>query len=457
MLQCDACHVLQKDTQMWAYTLEHHVHYLCRECHDTDKKYEYVHEIQTINQNYLNLIQKECYNFEQHVLALEHQDRSLDVTILEVQKQKQKNSIEISAYRGKMRKCSSQIAALTVKLEKGLLAQEQVQKQDKRRALRHREGTVYRKLPPADDRSLAWMMLSQSRLGSGTNCAAASLAGHDLVLDKIRQMCLVTSALDIQKQECELLISIVRSLAHMDPSLVIAKIDSAKNCEHQTAEQDVLRHLKVFGMEETGQETLRNVLFSTEFEERGPRERRKTPYARLSRSSAEESESTRIEQYVADMIYYVQNFSMNLVSVALPSNASCLLCVVANEHYDEDDELGEKLVPQITLGDALHAPLVSFKNNYACSTYAFYTISLYNLGCEDLSFSCDLIRQSAQLHEGDFLLRGDVDTEVPKHDNNTIPGQGFGFLPQFPCSRKGSLFEYHIRDVNNKVVLTFVL
>jgi hypothetical protein len=443
---------------MWAYTFEHHVHYVCRECHDADGKYQYVHEIQTINQNYLTLLQQECYNSEQHVLALEHQQRVLDDTILEMQKEKQKNSIEISAYRRKMRKCSSQIAALTVRLEKGLFSQTQVQKQDKRRALRHLQGMVYAKLPPADERSLAWMMLSQSRLSSGTNCAAASLAGHDLVLDKIRHMCLVTSALDMQKQKCELLISIVRALAHMDPSLIIAKIDRAKNCQHQTAEQDVLGHLGVFEMEQNGQQTLRNVLFSTEFQERGLIERRKTPYARMSRSSrAEESESTRIEKYTADMIYYVQNFSKNLVSVALPSNASCLLCVVANEHYDDDDEQGEKLLAQITLGDALHTPLVSLRNNYASSTGAFYTISLYNLGSEDLSFSCDPIRHSAQLHEGDFLLRGEVDTDIPKHDNNIIPGRGFGFLSRFPCSRKGRLLEHHIRDVNNKVVLTFVL
>jgi len=318
-------------------------------------------------------------------------------------------------------------------------------------------GTVYRNLPPADDRSLAWMMSTHPRLGSGTDCQAGSLAGNDLVLDRIRHMGLVPSAIDTQKQSCELLISIVRALALEDQSILIEKIYSAEGHQQHTAEQDVLGHLGVFEMNQDTQETLRHVLYSTEFQERGLIERRRTPYARSMRPVHQEPESTQIQKYIADMIYCVQNFSMSLVSITLPSNASCLLCVVAREHYDDDDEEGETLLTNMKQGDALHAPIVTFDPRNGYSTYGFHTVSLYNLGDQDLSFSCDPIVQSAQLHGGDFLFRGDVDTEVPKHDKNILPGRGFGCLYPFPSCRRESHTEYHIRDVNNKVVLTFVL
>ena len=459
MLECESCHVLQNDTEMWAYSFEHHVHHVCRVCNDTDARHEYANEVQAINQDYLTLLQQEWRDSKQQLLELEQKDKALEASIVELQKKQQDIGTEIYSCQEKQRKTAAHIAALTETLERGLLSQTQVQNQDKRRALRLLKGKVYRKLPPADDRSLAWMMLAHSRLGNGTDCRAGMLAGQDLVLDMIRKMCLVKSAMDTQKQNCENLLSIVRALARKDPSSIIAKIDNAREQSntHMTAEEGVLGHLGVLEMNKDEQETLRHMFFSTEFENRGLIERRRMSYPKVSSRFTEQSVSERIENYTAGMIYCVQTFPTKLVSVTMPSGASCLLRVIANEHYDDDDEDGNILHTNITQGDNLRAPVVSFDSTYGCSTGGFYAISLYNLGTEDLLFSDDPIEKSAQLHEGDFLFRCNVNSEVPKHNNNIVPGHGFGFLPRFPESETENGFEFHLRDVNNKVVLTFVL
>ena len=249
----------------------------------------------------------------------------------------------------------------------------------------------------------------------------------------------------------------VRDLALEDQSILIEKIYRAEDDEQHTAEQDVLGHLGVFEMDQHTQETLRHVLYSTEFLGRGLIERRRIAYGGMLRPFHPEPESTQIQTYIARMINCVQYFSNSLVSIAMPSNASCLLCVVAIEHYDDEDEGGEALLTEIKQGDAFNVPIVTFHPRSRYSMYGFQTVSLYNLGDQDLSFSCDPIVQSAQLHEGDFLFRGRVNTEVPKHDKNILPGRGFGCLFPFPSCRTESHTEHHIRDVNNKVVLKFVL
>jgi len=187
MIQCDECLATQKKTELWTYSFENHVHYVCRTCHNVDASDEYVHEIQTINQDCLTLLQRDNYNSGQHVLTLEQQDRDLDAAIALVLKQKQTVLTEISACEAKMSRYAFQIAALTEKLKRGRLSQTRAQRRNQSNARRPLQNTVCAKLPPADDRSQAWMLLMRSRLGSEADCRARLLSGADLDFDKTRQ------------------------------------------------------------------------------------------------------------------------------------------------------------------------------------------------------------------------------------------------------------------------------
>jgi len=91
-----------------------------------------------------------------------------------------------------------------------------------------------------------------------------------------------------------------------------------------------------------------------------------------------------------------------------------------------------------------------------CLIYKYF-VMLYNLGDQDLFFSDNQIRKSAQLHEGNFLIRGRSDTEVPKHDKSTMPARGFGYLEKFRTDWEENHTEYQLKHVNGKVVVAFAL
>ena len=47
--------------------------------------------------------------------------------------------------------------------------------------------------------------------------------------------------------------------------------------------------------------------------------------------------------------------------------------------------------------------------------------------------------------------------EIPMHNSNVVPAHGFGNLHEIACPKGRQRREYHLKDVDNKVVLTFVM
>ena len=237
ILQCESCHVLHNDTEMMAYTFEHRIHYVCTACHDTDATHEYSHEIQTINQNHLILLQRDLDDLQEQVSVLSRKESILRDSIIVLQ-------MEIASCKEIETRYTAQITALVETLANGQVAQAQtqVQTQDNRRALRQVEDKVYSKLPPAGDHSLAFTMLEHPRLGDKTDCLAGALAGQEEVLDTISSLCLRKSDLDIQKENCQTLVATVRVLLQKDPLSIVERIDNAgyKKSITWTAEEGVL-------------------------------------------------------------------------------------------------------------------------------------------------------------------------------------------------------------------------
>jgi len=420
------------------------------ECHDTDATHEYNHEIQTINQNHLISLQQDRADLQQRVIVLEKKECILRDSISVLQ-------TEIASCKQIEAKYTAQITALNETLAKGEVAQTQVQTQDIRRALRQVEGRVYSKLPPAGDHSLAFMMLTQPRLGGKKDCLAGALTGQEEVLNIIGSLCLRKGHLDIQKDNCQALVTTVRVLSDKDPSSIIERIDNAdyKNCTMWTAEEGVLSNIEAISVvDKDVRQTLRHVLFSGEFKDRDFEERRNIPVGKGGRLRGIPPVARRISDYVSDLVKSINNFSASLVAIDMPAGSSSLLCVIVKEFYDEEDSCGDTVVPKITQGDTLTAPSVSVEMS---DNYEICGISLYNLGDQDLFFSDNQIRKSAQLHQGNFLIRGRTDTEVPKHDFNTVPARGFAYLARIQTDWEENDPEFQLKDINGKVVVTFAL
>jgi len=197
-----------------------------------------------------------------------------------------------------------------------------------------------------------------------------------------------------------------------------------------------------------------HVLFSAEFRHRDFEERLTIEVAKGGGFRGVHPVPRRINDYVSHLVKSVEDFSAGLLALNMLAGSSSLLCVIVKEFYNDEDSCGDTVVPNITQGDTLTAPTVSVEMS---DNYEICEISLYNLGDQDLFFSDNQIRKSAQLHEGNFLIRGRTDIEVPKHDWNTVPARGFGYLAEFQTDWEENYTEYQLKDVNGKVVVTFAL
>jgi len=434
------------------YKFEHQIHYVCMACHDTDATHEYSHEIQTINhhrqtralrvcRNHLILLRRDLVDLQERETVLSREESILRDSIIVVQ-------TEIASCKEIETKYTTQITALVETLAIGQLAQTQVQHQDNRRALRQVQDKMYSKLPPAGD-----------HIGGKKDCLAGALAGQEEVLDSISisGLCLRKSDLDIQKENCQTLVATVRVLLQKDPLSIVERIDdnAYKKSITRTAEEAVLRNIDAINVvNEDVRQTMRHVLFSAEFRHRDFRERRGISVAKGGGFRAVQPVSGRINDYVSDLVESVECFSAGLLALNMLAGSSSLLCVIVKGFYDDEDSCGDIIVPKITQADTLtpHTVSVEMSDNYEIGE-----ISLYNLGDQDLFFSENRIRKSAQLHKGNFLIRRRTDTEVPKHDWNTVPARGFGYLAEIRTYWQGNYKEYHLKDVNGKVVVTFAL
>ena len=364
-------------------------------------------EIQTINKNHLILLEHERDDLRQRVSVLETKENILrnSMSMLHT---------EIVSCKEMETKYTVQITALIATIEKGEVAQTLLQTQHNGRASRQVEGEV---------------MLAHSHPGG----------------------------IDRQKKNCKALVDLVNGLLQKDPLGIMPAINNAirKKRTAWTAEEGVISSIDAIGvMDKDIAQTLRHVLFSEEFQDREFQARRNIPLVKGMRSEFEIPDSTQINYYVSNMIKSIEMFSDRLLAFDTPTGSSGLLCVIVKEFYDTGDCCGDSVVPTITQGDTSTTPVVSVKMQ---DSYEICGISLYNLGDQDLFFSENEIRKSAQLHNGDFLMRGRADTEVPKHNSNIVPANGFGILYRMQTDWEEETIEYHLQDANGKIAVTFNL
>jgi len=436
--------------EMMAYKFEDRIHYVCMTCNNTDTAQEYIHEVHTTNQKHLITLNQDRDELQRRVAELERNESVLRNSLRALQ-------AEIASYKDMETGYSTQIAGLVQKIENGEIARTMVEDQVNRRALRQVEGKMYGKLPPAGERTLAFAMLVQPRLGNMERCLAKSLAGQTDVLQMIYNMCLTKSTLDVQNDNCQTLTTMLQTLLQKDPSTIIEKINIVlyNKSTIRTAEQGVLCNINAIGVldVDVGQ-TLQHVLFSREFQNRDFEERRRISVPGCGRLRTLPPMPTRINSYVSGMVETIHNFSAGLLAIDMPAGSCGLLCVMVNQFCDHDDSCGELVVPTITQGGSLTTPAVSVS---IAPEYEICKISLYNLGDRDLFFSGNPFAKSAQLHTGDFVIRRGTDGVVPKHDSNAVPARGFVYLETIYIDAEETTPEFHLQDVNGKVVVTFAL
>jgi hypothetical protein len=301
------------------------------------------------------------------------------------------------------------------------------------------------------------MMLDHARLGGQENCSAGSLTGQVDILDIIHKLSLDKSHFEIQNDNCLTLVTMVRILSQKDPSSIIQQIDNAvqQECTMWTAEQGVLSNIDAISVVDVNVgQTLRHVLFSEEFQDRDFEERQHIIVSKGGRLLTVQPVVRRIKDYVLGMVESIHNFSAGLLAIDMPAGSAGLLRVIAKKFYDDEDSCGDPVVPIITQGDTSTPPVVSVE---ITDGHGICEISLYNLGDQDLFFSENPIRKSAQLHKGNFLIRGRTDGEVPKHNCNTVPARGFAYLAIIQTDGEENDPEIQLKDVNGKVVVAFTL
>jgi hypothetical protein len=189
---------------------------------------EYSRELHTSNQNHLISLRQDRDDLQQRVALLERKKDLLRDSISVLQ-------TEIASCKVLETGYTTQITALSSKM------------------------------PPAGKKSEAFMMHAHFRLGGNNDCEA------------------IKSNLDIQKDNCQTLVTMVRTMLKMDPSLIIEKVDSAwyVNRTSFTAEDGVSGTMLAIGVVDKGiEQTLRHVLFSAEFKDRSFQERREIPVIR---------------------------------------------------------------------------------------------------------------------------------------------------------------------------------
>lgn len=387
---------------------------------------------------------------QKRVATLERKQRLLQHSLCVLQS-------HIAAEKDTETRYFTQIAGLVGTIANGEVVRTQMLDQDTRQALCQVPGKMYSKLPPAGERSLAFMMLSQARLGANKYCLASDLAGQTDVIQMISNMCLKKSTLDIQEENCQTLMTMVQNLLQKQPSSIIELVENAVNKSRTmwTAEQGVVSNIDAISIVDIDvAQTLRHAQFSREFQCRNFQERREIKFYKRAPLRALPPVSKRIANYVSRMVESINTFSAGLIAINMAAGASGLLCVRVKQLYDANDLCGETVVPTTTQGVSLTAPAVSVQLE---EDFTVCQISLYNLGDKDLVFSGNPITQSAQLHEGNFLFRRKTDGEVPKHDCNTLPAGGIAFLEGIEKDGEEINHEFHLKDVDGNVVVTFTL
>jgi len=433
----------------------------------------YNDETQVATQDQLSLLQKKCDDLKERVslLQLDQLQTNINDSIAHQMEKSDKLSQEIGVCIHKYEEYTARIIEVKNILKMGSAAQKQVQNQDKRRALRQIQGSVFRvssNIQPVGERSLAWMMATHARLGDKIDCVARVLDGQDLVFDIIRQLSLTKDAADIHKDNSARLVIKTKALLNKPMYAILAKIDNAvdKQKMDSTAEEGVVANLDVFcvhdvsSLTEDEQVTLRHMLFSTEFIDRQFDNRYIYRYpGGVSVYRDNQDGRRRMTKYVSNMIERLEYFSAGLFTLTMSSGSSYKLCLIVKQSrlsetdFDHYTTRGDCIIPIITEQVASAKACVVLRS----PMHFFCQISLYNLDDQDLVLSGNPIRESAQLHRDDFRIRQSEDDEIPMHNSNVVPAHGFGNLHEIACPKGRQRREYHLKDVNNKVVLTFVM
>jgi len=388
---------------MWGYKFEHRTHYVCQVCHETDVRHVYNDETQVATQEQLSLLQKKCDDLKERVsmLQLDQLQTNINDSIARQMEKSDKLSQEIGVCIHMHEECTARIIEVKNTLKMGSSAQKQVQNQDKRRALRQIEGSVFRvstNTQPVGERSLAWMMATHARLGDNIDCVARVLDGQDLVFDIIRQLSLTKDAADIHKDNSARLVIKTKALLDKSMYTILAKIDNAveKQRMDSTAEEGVVANLDVFcvhdvsSLTEDEQVTLRHILFSTEFAHRLFMNRYSYRYpggGSVYRDNRHDH--IRIEEYVSNMVKRIEYFSAGLFTLNMPSGSPHTLCLIAkhskssktdsNHYINRNDYIIPIITEQVASAKAcvvLRSPM-----------HFFCQISIYNLDDQDLVLS----------------------------------------------------------------------
>ena len=466
---CESCHALQRDEEMFVYKFDGgaRLHHVCSACHYSEHRHAYDHDSQVAIQHQLNALQTQETDSLDHARVLREQLARVTDSIRELQIQSKNITTEIASSVQAQRHSSEQITDLKELIQTGRMQMEQVESQKERLAMKHVPGSVYRKMPRADDRSLAWMMLTHPRLGTGDNCAAQNLNKNENVLDMIRDLCLTESTLSAWKRNCDILLAGLNSLPfqHNQDDLV-EKIKDANLKDTAmygrgggpqfSIEQRVDSHLEVICVvNRQEKDTMRHVLLSSEFLGRNlitGVEHEHIGIGRKSRDQVYTPPPTLrgiIAKYVSQSTRLVQKFSRSLAMLSMPSGYRRLVRVSARAFSGKDDMHGDNIEVCITHEYTSVAPMVRLE--LPEDQDVSVVVSLYNLNGEDLALSGEPIEQSAQIQGGKFRARKNENGVLLKHDSNVVPAHGVGCLQGAYC---GNVFT--LRDVVHNVLLEFM-
>lgn len=466
---CESCHALQRDEEMFVYKFDGgaRLHHVCSACHNSEYRHAYDHNTQMDIQDKLKTVQTQETDALEHARVLREQLARVTDSISELQIQSKNITTEIASSVQAQRDSSEKITDLKEQIQTGRMQMEQVEIQNKRLAMKDVPGSVYRKMPRADERSLAWMMFTHPRLGTGDNCAAQTLNGNDNVLDMIRQMCLEECTISTWKRNCDILLEGLYSLPFQDNQEHLVKKIADANLKdtamfgrgggpQYSVEQRVHSHLEVICVvNRQEKDTMRHVLLSSEFLGRNLSEGAEyehVGHGRRFRDQVYKPPPTAqeiIAKYVSQMTSLVQNFERSLVTLSMPSGYRRLVRISARAFSGREDTNGDNIEVSITHEDTSVAPMVWLE--LPRDQDVSVVVSLYNLNGEDLALSGAPIEQSAQIEGGKFRTRMNESGVVPKHDSNIVPAHGVGCLEEAYLS---DVFD--LRDVVHNVLLRFV-
>ena len=496
-LTCESCSFKQTDGEMYSYKLEEGagLHHVCSACHQTDKQYVFDATTHHHHKAQIQRLREE---------SIAHEECMLQIDVLQ-----ENFLVQMATCRQLLARVLDEITTISEVLQREVVLEKLAREETARMFCRQEPGggKVFLTLPPADARALAWTMISHPRLSrarspitvgapgvEGINQAFSSLKinvsigdMHGEIIMMIGKLCLFPTALSFLQNSCA---DLRRSLLglYLREDLNDLAIATALTEHGITVEATIERHVNVMASalrpkspNPTGHvqmpsyaqlydtstrhagkqlETLRDVMHVNVFAGSPHRirvaSRRDTMtglrplHSGINRITRNTTPAQRVAMFVDRLVSMVDYFVANLVLLRQDPRPDVLVCVVAVQYVQDDEDRCVRLFPrEVHHGTSTKAPIIGFvpEPNHMLDIY------LCNFQHNDVYLLPGSLHTSTVLDNDELITRNATSAHASLHQSNVLPAFGFAGVCRHNLLSTTATSIHCLQDANNKTVL----